>query len=78
LKWKSIGAGFHMRQAFCEALLRWLTLDVEGKASGPTTEGNAAWMRRRMVPKEAFQAAMGGVVDAQEASARPREGEERS
>lgn len=71
LKWKSIGAGFHMRQAFREAILRWLALDAEGKANGPTIEGDAAWMQRRIIAREGYRAAMREVVDAQEKNLRP-------
>jgi hypothetical protein len=71
LKWKSIGAGFHMRQAFREAILRWLARDAEGTANRPTMEGNAAWMKRRNIARRDYQTAMGEVVDAQAASVRP-------
>ncbi len=64
LRWKSVGAGFHMRQAFREAILRWLALDAEGKATGPTTEGDAAWSRRQSVSPENYEATMREFVEA--------------
>jgi hypothetical protein len=79
LKWKSIGAGFHMREAFREAILQWLALDAEGWASVPTTQGNAAWIRarfrREIIGEERFRATMQEVVDAQEANVRPMDRE---
>ncbi len=74
LKWKSIGAGFHMREAFREAILRWLALDAEGKTGGVTPEGNAKWIPRRSISQENSRAAIREVVDAQEASIQALEG----
>lgn len=74
LKWKSIGAGFHMREAFREAILRWLALDAEGKASGPTMQGNAAWNRAYTVKSEDYRAVIGEVITARQARGWPMGG----